>query len=185
MFTTLLIFGSALLAIIYGAIVIASILRLPEGNEKMKEIAAAIQAGAKAFLNRQYRSVAIVAVVLFLVIGFVPALGWFTALAFLAGAILSALTGYIGMFVSVRANVRTTEAARGGLAKALKVAVRGGSVTGLLVVGLALLGTAGFYYLTHDLHALIGFAFGSSLISIFARLGGGIYTKAADVGAAT
>ncbi len=183
MFTTLLIFGSALLAIIYGAIVIASILRLPEGNEKMKEIAAAIQAGAKAFLNRQYRSVAIVAVVLFLVIGFVPALGWFTALAFLAGAILSALTGYIGMFVSVRANVRTTEAARGGLAKALKVAVRGGSVTGLLVVGLALLGTAGFYYLTHDLHALIGFAFGSSLISIFARLGGGIYTKAADVGA--
>jgi len=183
MLTTFLVLGSAIVAILYGAIVIASILRLPEGNDKMKEIARAIQAGAKAFLNRQYKSVAIVAAVLFLVIGFIPSLGWMTALAFLAGAILSALTGYIGMFVSVRANVRTTEAARGGLQKALTVAVRGGSVTGMLVVGLALLGTAGFYFLTHDLHALIGFAFGSSLISIFARLGGGIYTKAADVGA--
>ncbi len=181
--TTLFILGGAAVAIVYGAIVIASILRLPAGNEKMKEIAAAIQAGAKAFLNRQYKSVAMVAAVLFLVIGFIPALGWMTAVAFLAGAVLSALTGYIGMFVSVRANVRTTEAARGGLQKALTVAVRGGSVTGMLVVGLALLGTAGFYLLTHDLHALIGFAFGSSLISIFARLGGGIYTKAADVGA--
>jgi K(+)-stimulated pyrophosphate-energized sodium pump len=183
MSTTFLILGSALVAIIYGALVIASILRLPEGNDKMKEIARAIQAGAKAFLNRQYRSVAIVAVVLFLIIGFVPALGWMTALAFIIGAALSALTGYIGMFVSVRANVRTTEAARGGLKKALNVAVKGGSVTGLLVVGLALLGTAGFYFITEDLHALIGFAFGGSLISIFARLGGGIYTKAADVGA--
>ncbi|MFA5163725.1 MAG: sodium-translocating pyrophosphatase [Patescibacteria group bacterium] len=181
--TTFLILASAVVAIIYGAITIASILRLPEGNEKMKEIAKAIQAGAKAFLNRQYKTVAMVALVLFLVIGFVPALGWATALAFLAGAILSALTGYIGMFVSVRANVRTTEAARGGLKKALNVAVRGGSVTGMLVVGLALLGTAGFYFITKDLHALIGFAFGGSLISIFARLGGGIYTKAADVGA--
>jgi len=183
MLTTLLILGSALVAIIYGAIVIASILRLPSGNEKMQEIAQAIQAGAKAFLNRQYKSVALVAVILFLVIGFIPTLGWKTALAFIIGAALSALTGYIGMFVSVRANVRTTEAARGGLAKALNVAVKGGSVTGLLVVGLALLGTSGFYFLTHDLHALIGFAFGGSLISIFARLGGGIYTKAADVGA--
>lgn len=179
----LIILGSAALAIIYGAIVIRSILKLPAGNERMKEIAAAIQQGAKAFLNRQYKSVAIVAVILFLVIGFVPSLGWLTALAFLAGAILSALTGYIGMFVSVRANVRTTEAARGGMQKALNVAVRGGSVTGMLVVGLALLGTAGFYFITKDLNALIGFAFGSSLISIFARLGGGIYTKAADVGA--
>jgi len=181
--TNFLILGSALIAIIYGAIVIATILRLPGGNDKMKEIAAAIQAGAKAFLNRQYKSVALVAVVLFLIIGFIPALGWLTALAFIGGAIFSALTGYIGMFVSVRANVRTTEAARGGLAKALNVAVKGGSVTGMLVVGLALLGTAGFYFLTHDLHALVGFAFGGSLISIFARLGGGIYTKAADVGA--
>ncbi len=180
---TLFILGGALVAILYGAIVIASILRLPEGSDKMKEIAKAIQAGAKAFLNRQYKSVAMVAVVLFLIIGFIPELGWKTALAFIVGAILSALTGYIGMFVSVRANVRTTEAARNGLAKALNVAVKGGSVTGMLVVGLALLGTAGFYFLTHDLHALIGFAFGGSLISIFARLGGGIYTKAADVGA--
>lgn len=181
--TTFLILTSAVIAIIYGALTIVSILRLPEGNEKMKEIAKAIQAGAKAFLNRQYKTVAMVALVLFLVIGFVPALGWATALAFLAGAVLSALTGYIGMFVSVRANIRTTEAARGGLKKALNVAVRGGSVTGMLVVGLALLGTAGFYFITKDLHALIGFAFGGSLISIFARLGGGIYTKAADVGA--
>jgi len=181
--STFFILGSALIALIYGAIVIASILKMPEGNEKMKEIARAIQAGAKAFLNRQYKSVALVAVILFLIIGLVPALGWKTALAFIIGATLSALTGYIGMFVSVRANVRTTEAARGGLAKALNVAVKGGSVTGLLVVGLALLGTSGFYFITHDLHALIGFAFGGSLISIFARLGGGIYTKAADVGA--
>jgi len=181
--TTLFILGSALIAIIYGGIVIASILRMPEGNDKMKEIARAIQEGAKAFLNRQYKAVAMVAVVVFLIIGFIPELGWKTALAFIVGALLSALTGYIGMFVSVRANVRTTEAARGGLAKALNVAVKGGSVTGMLVVGLALIGTAGFYFLTHDLHALIGFAFGGSLISIFARLGGGIYTKAADVGA--
>ena len=180
---TLFILGCALIAIAYGGIVIASILRMPEGNDKMKEIAKAIQDGAKAFLNRQYKSVAIVAAVLFLIIGFIPELGWKTALAFIIGAALSALTGYIGMFVSVRANVRTTEAARGGLAKALNVAVKGGSVTGMLVVGLALIGTASFYFLTHDLHALIGFAFGGSLISIFARLGGGIYTKAADVGA--
>lgn len=183
MATTLFILGSALVAVIYGAVVIASILRLPEGNDKMKEIARAIQSGAKAFLNRQYKSVGLVAVALFLIIGFIPALGWRTAAAFIIGAGLSALTGYIGMFVSVRANVRTTEAARGGLAKALNVAVKGGSVTGMLVVGLALIGTAGFYLITKDLHAIIGFAFGGSLISIFARLGGGIYTKAADVGA--
>jgi len=180
---TLIVVGSALLAIIYGAIVIRLILKMSDGNDRMKEIARAIQEGARAFLNRQYKTVAIVAAVLFLVIGFIPSLGWLTALAFLSGAVLSALTGYIGMFVSVRANVRTAEAARGGMQKALNVAVRGGSVTGMLVVGLALLGTAGFYFLTHDLTAIIGFAFGSSLISIFARLGGGIYTKAADVGA--
>ena len=183
MLSNLFILGSAFAALIYGAIVIASILRLPDGNDKMKEIAAAIQDGAKAFLNRQYKSVALVAVILFLIIGFIPALGWLTALAFIVGAALSALAGYIGMYVSVRANVRTTEAARGGLAKALDVAVKGGSVTGMLVVGLALLGTSSFFFITHDLHALIGFAFGGSLISIFARLGGGIYTKAADVGA--
>jgi K(+)-stimulated pyrophosphate-energized sodium pump len=179
----LIILGSALAAIIYGAIVIRMILKMSDGNERMKEIALAIQQGASAFLNRQYKTVAIVAAILFLVVGFIPSLGWLTASAFLAGAILSALTGYIGMFVSVRANVRTAEAARGGMQKALNVAVWGGSVTGMLVVGLALIGTAGFYFLTHDLNAIIGFAFGSSLISIFARLGGGIYTKAADVGA--
>lgn len=181
--TTLIIFGSALAAIIYGAVVIRMILKMSDGNDRMKEIALAIQQGASAFLNRQYKTVAIVAAILFLVVGFIPSLGWMTATAFLVGAILSALTGYIGMFVSVRANVRTAEAARGGMQKALNVAVWGGSVTGMLVVGLALIGTAGFYFLTHDLNAIIGFAFGSSLISIFARLGGGIYTKAADVGA--
>ena len=176
-----LILGSAVIAIAYGLISVRKIYKLPAGNERMQEIARAIQEGAKAFLNRQYRAVALVAAVLFVVLGF--ALGWMTAVAFLAGAVLSALTGYIGMNVSVRSNVRTAEAAKGGLKKALNVAVKGGSVTGMLVVGLALLGTAGFYFLTHDLHALIGFGFGGSLISIFARLGGGIYTKAADVGA--
>lgn len=181
--TSILIFGSVAVAIIYGIIAIRSILKLPAGNDKMKEIASAIQEGAKAFLNRQYRAIAVIAVILFFMIGFIPTLGWTTAIAFIIGALLSSLTGYIGMYVSVRANVRTAEAARGGLKKALAVAVKGGSVTGMLVVGLALLGTAGFYFITHDLHALIGFAFGGSLISIFARLGGGIYTKAADVGA--
>ena len=180
---TLLILGSAALAIIYGAVLIKLVLRLPAGNEKMQFIAKAIQEGAKAYLNRQYKTIAAVAVVIFLIIGFVPKLGWTMALAFLLGAFLSALTGYIGMNISVRANVRTAEAARGGLAKALNVAVQGGNVTGMLVVGLALLGTAGFYFLTHDTHALIGLGFGGSLISIFARLGGGIFTKAADVGA--
>ena len=180
---TLLILGSAALAIIYGVVLIKLVLRLPAGNEKMQFIAKAIQEGAKAYLNRQYKTIAAVAVVIFLIIGFIPKLGWTMALAFLLGAFLSALTGYIGMNISVRANVRTAEAARGGLAKALNVAVQGGNVTGMLVVGLALLGTAGFYFLTHDTHALIGLGFGGSLISIFARLGGGIFTKAADVGA--
>ncbi len=180
---TFLIFGSALIAIIYGATLIQLVLRLPAGNEKMQAIAKAIQQGAKAYLNRQYRTIALVAGVLFLIIGFIPKLGWTTAVAFILGAFLSALTGYIGMNISVRANVRAAEAARSGLARALTVAVRGGSVTGMLVVGLALLGTAGFYYLTKDVQALIGLGFGGSLISIFARLGGGIFTKAADVGA--
>lgn len=183
MMTNIFILASAIAALIYGLIVIISILKLPSGNDKMKEIALAIQLGAKAFLNRQYKTVAMVAVVLFLILGFIPGLGWLTAIAFLLGAILSGLAGYIGMYVSVRANVRTTEAAKSGLKKALKVAVYGGSVTGMLVVGLALLGTAGFYLITQDLRALIGFGFGGSLLSIFARLGGGIYTKAADVGA--
>jgi K(+)-stimulated pyrophosphate-energized sodium pump len=181
--STYFIIGSAILALIYGGFAIKSILKLPSGNEKMVSIAKAIQDGARAFLSRQYKTVAVVAVILFLIIGFVPSLGWLTALAFLAGAVFSGLAGYIGMQVSVRANVRTAEASRTGLKQGLAVAVKGGSITGMLVVGLALLGTAGFYFLTKDLSALIGFSFGGSLISIFARLGGGIYTKAADVGA--
>ncbi|MBI2459755.1 MAG: sodium-translocating pyrophosphatase [Parcubacteria group bacterium] len=181
--TTLFILGSPLLAIVYGAILIKLVLRRPAGNEKMQFIAKAIQEGAKAYLNRQYKTIAMAATVIFLLIGFIPKLGWTMALAFLLGAFLSALTGYIGMNISVRANVRTAEAAKNGLAKALAVAVQGGNVTGMLVVGLALLGTAGFYFATGNIHALIGLGFGGSLISIFARLGGGIFTKAADVGA--
>ncbi len=179
----ILVLGAAVIAIAYGLVYINIILRMPEGNDKMKQIASAIQEGAKAYLNRQYRTVAITAAVIFVILWLVPSLGLITALAFLIGAILSAIAGYIGMNISVRANVRTTEAARHGMSKALNVAVRGGSVTGMLVVGLALLGTAGFYFLTHDIHALIGLGFGGSLISVFARLGGGIFTKAADVGA--
>jgi K(+)-stimulated pyrophosphate-energized sodium pump len=180
---TLIILGGAVLAIIYGVILIEMVLKLPSGNEKMREIAKAIQEGAQAYLNRQYKTVAAVAATLFIIIIFIPTLGFSTAMAFIIGAFLSALTGYIGMNVSVRANVRTAEAARGGMQKALTVAFRGGSITGLFVVGLALLGTAGFYFITKDIHAIVGFAFGGSLISIFARLGGGIFTKAADVGA--
>lgn len=146
----------------------------------MREIAAAIQAGAKAYLNRQYRTILIIAAVLFIVLWL--ALGITIAIGFIVGALLSALAGYIGMNVSVRTNVRTAEAARHGLAPALSLAFKGGSVTGLLVVGLALLGVTLFYFITKDVGSLIGLAFGSSLISVFARLGGGIFTKAADVG---
>ena len=156
-------------------------MKKPTGNDKMREIAAAIQAGAKAYLNRQYRTIGMIAVVLFVILGF--ALNWTTAIGFLIGALLSALAGYIGMNVSVRSNIRTAEAARTGLAAALAVAFNGGAVTGLLlVVGLALLGVTGFFAITHDVTSLIGLAFGASLISVFARLGGGIFTKAADVG---
>ncbi|TSC78037.1 MAG: K(+)-stimulated pyrophosphate-energized sodium pump [Parcubacteria group bacterium Gr01-1014_24] len=174
---------SSIISIAYGLIVAKKILKKSAGNEKMQSIAKAIQEGAKAYLNRQYKTIAVIAVVLFLLIGLAPKLGWATAFGFILGAILSALAGYIGMNVSVRANVRTAQAATIGLKKALAIAFDGGSVTGLLVVGLSLLGVTVFFILTNDVKALIGFGFGGSLISIFARLGGGIFTKAADVGA--
>ncbi len=172
---------SSVVVIVYGIFLAKSILKKSAGNEKMQSIASAIAEGAKAYLNRQYKTIGAIAVVLFIILWL--GLGITSALGFILGAILSALAGYIGMNVSVRANVRTAEAAKDGLASALSVAFKGGSVTGLLVVGLALLGVAGFFALTNDIKALIGFGFGGSLISVFARLGGGIFTKAADVGA--
>jgi K(+)-stimulated pyrophosphate-energized sodium pump len=174
---------ASLVAIIYGLVLARSILKKSAGNARMQEIAKAIQDGAGAYLNKQYKTIGIIAAILFLIIGFIPKLGWTMAIGFLVGAFLSALAGYIGMNVSVRANVRTTEAARSGINAALSLAFKGGTVTGLLVVGLALLGVTAFYAITGSVTALVGLGFGASLISVFARLGGGIFTKAADVGA--
>lgn len=173
--------GASLVALIYSAYLARWVMQQAEGNAKMKEIAAAIQEGAQAYLNRQYQTIFIVALIVFGVLYL--ALDSTTAWGFVLGALASAAAGYIGMNVSVRANVRTAEAAKHSIDRALKVAVRGGSVTGLMVAGLALLVVTGFWYLTEEPAALIGLGFGGSLISIFARLGGGIFTKGADVGA--
>jgi K(+)-stimulated pyrophosphate-energized sodium pump len=168
-------------AVVFAVILIGLVLRTPTGNDRMREISAAIQEGASAYLNRQYTVIAIIGIVIAIVIGL--AINWKTAALYVIGAVLSAAAGYVGMNIAVRSNLRTAEAARGGLNKALQVAFRGGSVTGFMVVGLGLLGVAGAYYVFKDPEALVGLAFGASLVSVFARLGGGIYTKAADVGA--
>ena len=183
--------SASAVAISCGIIFSLGILKLSDGNEKMREIAGAIQEGAQAYLNRQYLTIGLVGIVIFVLLG-VSGIGWLSAFGFLIGAVLSGLAGYIGMNISVKANVRTAQAAHDGMNAALAVAFRGGAVTGLLVVGLGLLGISGYYFLLRSglgisvddsLHALIGLAFGGSLISIFARLGGGIFTKGADVGA--
>ncbi|HET8686681.1 MAG TPA: sodium/proton-translocating pyrophosphatase, partial [Methanosarcina sp.] len=174
---------AGIISLVFAAFFANSVLKEETGNRRMQEIAGAIQEGAMAYLSRQYRTIAIVSIVLAVLILFFLDNGLKIAAGFLAGAISSAAAGYIGMSVSVRANLRTAHAASIGLEKALSVAFRGGAVTGLAVVGLALLGTSGFYILYGDVNLVVGFGFGASLISLFARVGGGIFTKAADVGA--
>jgi K(+)-stimulated pyrophosphate-energized sodium pump len=179
--SVLLAIGGGAVAVLFAVLLTAIVLRQPPGNERMVEIASAIQEGASAYLNRQYTVIAVIGIVIAIVIGLT--LNWVTAILYVVGAVCSAIAGYVGMNVSVRANLRTAEAARGGVGRALAVAFRGGAVTGFMVVGLGLLGVSVSYFFTHNLDALIGLGFGASLVSVFARLGGGIYTKAADVGA--
>src|SRR3954454_7021053 len=182
----------AIIGVGYGLYLTYWLLKRPAGDARMQEIGRAIQEGAAAYLRKQYTTIAVVAIVPFLLLGFYKSLGWGTAFGFLIGAVLSSAAGFIGMNVAVRSNTRTAEAAKEGLRPALNVAFRAGSVTGLLVVGLGLFGVAGYYWLltagfdfsqTEAIRALVGLAFGGSLISLFPRLGGGIFTKAADVGA--
>src|SRR6185503_18508612 len=173
--------GASIITLLYGAFLIYKVLKSPSGDAKMMKIAKAIQDGAKAYLSRQYKTVGLVALVVLIVMYFAH-FSTNTMIAFVVGAVLSALAGFIGMHVSVRANIRTTEAAKKGLKEALALAFGGGAVTGFFVAGLGLLAVTGFYMMTKDLPALIGLGFGASLISVFARLGGGIFTKGADVG---
>jgi K(+)-stimulated pyrophosphate-energized sodium pump len=179
--SVLLAIGGGAVAVLFAIALTVLVLRQPPGNARMIEIASAIQEGAGAYLNRQYTVIAIIGLIIAVVIGLT--LSWTTAGLYLLGAACSAVAGYVGMNVSVRANMRTAEAARHGLGRALAVAFRGGAVTGFMVVGLGLLGVSVSYLWTHNLDALVGLGFGASLVSVFARLGGGIYTKAADVGA--
>jgi K(+)-stimulated pyrophosphate-energized sodium pump len=186
-----LIIACGLLAIVYGIWAIWSVMQADPGNERMQEISAAVREGAQAYLSRQYTTIAIVGVVIFLIVGWL--LGWLVGLGFLIGAVLSGVAGFIGMNVSVRANVRTAQAAIGSLAGGLELAFKAGAITGMFVAGLALLGVTCYYailtgpmgFATNSrtvIDAMVALGFGASLISIFARLGGGIFTKGADVG---